>query len=109
MENRYKIQSQRIGDGVGRAVEGKISNGMAGWTGPGYESEGDPWHCELALQQLEPQGFKPLSIPGVEGKDEGDDEEDQLLSSEQATRYRGITARRTYLAADRPDIQLSVK
>ena len=32
-----------------------------------------------------------------------------MLSSEQATRYRGITARLNYLAADRPDIQFSVK
>ena len=32
-----------------------------------------------------------------------------MMSSQQATRYRGITARLNYLAADRPDIQFSVE
>ena len=66
------------------------------WTKAGYEVGAEPRHCELALQQLELRGSKPLSSLGVEGKDEDDKEDDQLLSSEQTTRYRGIGKAQLY-------------
>lgn len=53
--------------------------------------------------------MKPLSTPGVEGKEEEDLEEDTALVGEEATQYRAIAARLNYLSADRPDLQLAAK
>ena len=36
-------------------------------------------------------------------------ENDEALDPTETTRYRGITARANYLAADRPDLMYSVK
>ena len=52
---------------------------------------------------------KPLSTPGVDGKEEDDHEGELPLDPESARRYRGIAARLNYLSADRPDIQYSTK
>ena len=65
LKKKYEIQSQRIGGGAGREVEGKILNRIVRWTKGGYEVEADPRHCELVLQQLELNGAKSLSSPGA--------------------------------------------
>ena len=49
----------------------------------------------------------PVSTPGE--KDEDKEGEQELLSKEEATRYRGNVARANYLAQDRTDIQYAVK
>ena len=74
----------------------------------GYEMEADPRHCELMLKQLDVESLKPLSIPGVEGKDE-DGEDDDEFGKAKASEYRGIAARFNYLAAERPDLQYATK
>ena len=104
----YEIQSQRIGRGKGREVEGKILNRIVRWTDRGYEIEADPRHAELVLQQLKLTLAKPLSSPGVDGGDE-DVDEDVPLVGEKATQYRGIVARINYLSFDRPDLQFATK
>ena len=76
-------------------------NRIVRWTPNGYEMEADPQHCELILKQLDVEGLKPLSTPGVEGKDEEDCEDDNELNKSKASEYRGIAARINYLAADR--------
>ena len=109
LEKQYELQSQRVGVGDGRTIEGKILNRIVRWTANGYEMEADPRHCELVLRQLEVDGLKSLSSPGVEGHDEEDGERDEPLLGEQATIFRGIAARLNYLSADRPDIQYATK
>ena len=109
LEKEYELQTQRIGVGAGRSVEGKILNRIVRWTSKGYEMEADPRHCELVLKQLNIEGQKSLSSPGVEGQDEEDGENDELLKGDQASSFRGITARLNYLSADRPDIQYATK
>ena len=59
---------------------------------------------QMGLEQA-----KPLSTPGVDGREEDDKEEDLPLDPERATKYRGLVARLNYLSADRPDIQYSTK
>ena len=71
--------------------------------------EADPRHCELVLKQLEVEGQKSLSSPGIEGKEEEDGDGDEPLTAEQASNFRGIAARLNYLSADRPDIQYATK
>ena len=105
---QYEIQTQRIGSGVGREPEGKILNRIVRWTKEGYEVEADPRHAELVIQQLNLEGTRSLSSPGVDGADE-DGEDDVALVGENATKYRGIAARINYLSFDRPDVQFATK
>ena len=105
----YEIQTQRLGIGPGRETEVKILNRIVRWTASGLEMEADPRHSELVVKQLGLEGCRPLSSPGIEGKDEEDLETDEPLSDELATKYRGVVARINYLAADRPDIQYATK
>ena len=109
LEDTYKIQTQRVGSGVGRTVEGKILNSIVRWTPSGYEMEAGLRHSEILLKQLDVEGLKPLSTPGVEEKDEEDGEDDNELSKAKASKYCGIAARINYLAADRPDPQYATK
>ena len=54
--------------------------------------------------------MKPIGTPGVEGKEEEEDEErDTKLEGTEATDYRAIAARLNYLSADRPDLQYATK
>ena len=74
---KYEIQTQRIGVGPGRDLEGKILNRIVRWTPNGYELEADPRHAELIVKTLKVESMKPLGTPGVEGKEEDDDEDDK--------------------------------
>ena len=71
-------------------------------------SRNDPRHAELVVEQLgiEDRG---VGTPGVSGVDEEDTEEDVPLEGEDITRYRGVTARCNYPAADRPDCVFTIK
>ena len=71
--------------------------------------EADPCHSEFILKRLDVEGLKPLSTPGVEGKDEEDSEDDNELSKAKASEYHGIAARMNYLAAGWPDLQYATK
>ena len=68
LEDKYKIQTQRVGNGMDRTMEGQILNRIVRWTPSGYAMEADPRHCELLLEQLDVESLKPLSTPGAEGK-----------------------------------------
>ena len=109
LSKQYEIQTQRLGAGTGCDTEVKILNRIVRWTARGIEMEADPRHSELIVKQLELEGCRPISSPGVEGKDEDDLENDTTVSDEMATKYRGVVARINYLAADRPDIQYATK
>ena len=109
LEERFEIKTQRISGKSDHDKEGKILNRVVRWTQSGYEVEADPRHAELVIKQLEASSMKPISTPGVEGKEEEDTEEDFELSGESATNYRAIAARLNYLSTDRPDLQYATK
>ena len=50
-----------------------------------------------------------LSHPGGDKKTIEEEEQSDELQGQEATRFRAVAARSNYLAADRPDIQYSVK
>jgi hypothetical protein len=108
LKKKYEIQSQRIGAKKDEN-ELKILNIIVRKTATGYELEADPRHAELALLQMKLETAKPLSTPGVDGKDEDDREGELPLDPERSKQYRSIVARLNYLSADRPDMQYSVK
>ena len=88
--------------------EGKVLNRIIRCTEAGWEIEADPRHAELVVEQLgiEDEG---VSTPGVSGTDEEDEDGDVSLEGEDITRYRGVTARCNYMAADRPDCVFATK
>ncbi|CAK0853831.1 unnamed protein product [Prorocentrum cordatum] len=78
------------------------------WTSRGdVELEADSRHAFIMAQQLNLwRGSKALSTPGVKAKsvDRG-----RVLEGEEATRYRGLVMRASYLSEDRPDIKYADK
>ena len=109
LEKEFEIQTQRVGKGEGKETEGKILNRIVRWTEEGYELEADPRHIELVVKQLGIEGEKPFATPGVEDTDKEEEVEEDPLTPEEATRYRGIAARINYLSPDRPDVLYATK
>ena len=70
--------------------------------------EADPRHAELVLLQMKMEKAKPVSTPGVDGKDEDDHDGELPLDPDRSKQYRSLAARLNYLSADRPDMQYSV-
>ena len=82
LSKQYEIQTQRLGVGTGCESEVKILNRIVRWTAKGIEMEADPRHSEFIVKQQNLEGCRPLSSPGVEGKDEDDIEEDVELDGD---------------------------
>ena len=80
-------------------------NRIVRWAKEGYELEGGPRHAELVVEQVAPR-----SSPGVDCVEtEKDDPGDIELDLATASAYRRIVAHCNYLAADRPELQLTVE
>ena len=110
LEKAYELKTQRVSSRQGASVEGKVLNRIVRWTKEGYELEGDPRHAELVVEKLGLENATPLSSPGVDTPEpeEGDSNDEELNPSDSST-YRQIAARCNYMAADRPELQFSVK
>ena len=78
------------------------------WTEEGICYECDQRHAEIIVKDMGIKGNKTtVTTPGVNMK--VDDEQDQLLGTEQASKYRRLAARANFIAIDRQDIQFAVK
>ncbi|CAK0838302.1 unnamed protein product [Prorocentrum cordatum] len=92
----------------GLGAEVVCLNRVFRWTSRGdVELEADSRHAFIMMQQLNLwRGSKALSTPGVKAKsvDRG-----RVLEGEEATRYRSLVMRASYLSEDRPDIKYAVK
>ena len=96
-------------DDMREGSEGILLNRVLRCTPTRWEVEVDQRHADLIVQELaleDARGVITLRENEPRRK-EGENEEE--LSPEEATRYRGIAARANYLAADRPDIMYAVK
>ena len=106
LEATFEIKTDLIGlDDNELKTEGKILNRLIRVDSEGWQLEADPRHAELLVEEL--QVDKELSTPGIDERDE--DEEDEFLDPEWSSRYRSLVARANYLAVDRPDIGFAVK
>ena len=84
----------------------RILSRVVEWNDEGIAYEADQRHAEIIEAQLGLRNsVKTLTTPGKREEAEGDDME---LNSEDATKYRALTARAKYLAQDRSDIQFAV-
>ena len=54
--------------------------------------EADPQHAELVLLQMKMEKAKPLSTPGVDGKEEDDQEGELPLDPDRSKQYRSLVA-----------------
>ena len=98
-----------IRDRMREGSEGRLLNRVLRCTPTGWEVEADQRHADLIVQELALENARGVITPGENEPRRKDGENEEELSSEEATRYRGIAARANYLAADRPDVMYAVK
>ena len=109
LEKAYEIKTQHIGCAKGRPREGKVLNRIIRCTEEGFEIEADPRHAELVMEQMQVDGEKCVSTPGVSGVEEDDADDDEELLGAAIKEYRGLAARCNYLGPDRPDALFAIK
>ena len=78
-------------------------------TPTGWEVEADQRDADLRAQELALEDARGVVTPGGNEPRRKEGENEEELSPEEATRYRGIVARAKYLAAHRPDLMHAVK
>ena len=89
--------------------EGRVLNLITRWTEDGWEIEPDQRHADIIVHELGLSDSKPVSTPGETESRQEEGEDQELLDSNLATKYRALAARANYLAGDRTDIMYSVK
>ena len=107
---KYQIKTQLLGPGEGQLKELKILNRIVTWRGEkGLTYEVDPRHVEIVVEQLKLGEAKPVATPGT--REEGTTQQDaqEELNDEEASKYRVLVARCNYLSPDRPDISDAVE
>ncbi len=85
----------------------RILNRIVSWNERGIQYEPDQRHVEIVVKTLGLEKGKSVVTPGA--KDKNTETFDKSLEGAQATLYRSLTMRLSYLAQDRPDIQFSCK
>ena len=88
----------------------RVLSRVVTWTIKGIKYEADQRHVEIILKQLSlEEASKPVSTPGIKQDGPEDPADAEELGKQEATAYRGITARANYVCQDRSDIQFAVK
>ena len=59
LEHKYKIKTERLGQGDGHKPEIRILNKIVRMTSEGVELEADPRHAELVVKDLRLEGQGP--------------------------------------------------
>ena len=109
LQAAYEIQTQKLGLGAGCVPEGKVLNRIVRCDESGWSLEADPRHAEFVIEQLGVGEFVSAAIPGIDGIDEVEREDNVDITGSDATRFCGVVAHCNYLAFDRPDIQFPTK
>ena len=110
LEGKYQVTTQLLGPDKHHQQQLKIFNGIVQWDGTqGVIYEADPRHAELVIDQLQLGHAKSVVTLGT--REEGTTQEDveEKLGDQEATKYWAIVARCNYLAPDRLDIACAVK
>lgn len=85
--------------------ESKILNRVIRATSKGWQSEADPRHAELLIEQMELEKAHSVATPGVEKTSV----DSPTLDMKRTSQFRVMAARANYLSLDRSDIQFAVK
>ena len=109
LKDRFEIKSKMMGLKPGESREERILNRVIRVSENGWEYEADQRHADLIIRETGADKMSTLSHPGGDKKVIEEEEKSDELQGQEATRFRAVAARSNYLAADRPDIQYSVK
>ena len=132
LEKAYKITRTMLGNGNQFDKKTTILNRILEWDDDvGISLSADPRHVQVMLDLLDCKDDKPLRVPiekSVKTESDRDKQIDvlrrkmentinqkvkvdpsQCLDEKQATLYRAVAARATYLTTDRADIGYAVK
>lgn len=103
----YKIKTKTLGPDECDAKEVRVLNRAGQYCRDGLRLEADPRHCELVLREVGVDGKNDATSPGDKEffKKEQTDVSLELLTPEEATRYRGTVARLNYVCPEKPDLQ----
>ena len=109
--SRFTVKDKVIGSrpDLGELAETRILNRIVRHTPEGWEYEADQRHADLIIREL---GLSKAKATRTAGEDEPSwkmAEGDRPLDKSIVTRFRALSARANYLAADRTDIQYAVK
>ena len=109
MKTHFEIKVRAVlGVDVGDDKEAIVLGRTIRWMGWGIESEADPKHRRLLLEEFGLDGAeaKPLETNGSHDADVVDEE---LLAPCEASRFRACVARMNYLGQDSPEMQFPAK
>lgn len=96
------------GEEIKEGSEGRFLNLVLRCTSTGWEVEADQRHADLIEQELAMEEACGVITPGEYEPRRKEGENEEELSEEKATMYRGIVVRANYLGADRHDIMYAV-
>ena len=106
----YECKHQWLGPGEGEEDSERILNRNICWQKVCITYEADSRHVEIATEQLRFTEAKSAVTPGTrEEQKEAHADESELMSPEEASKYRMVVARLNDLSLDRPDIQYACK
>ena len=97
------------GQALQEGTEARLLNRIVRCTAEGWEWEPDQRHADLIIQELQLSGANGVTSPGESDTRDKMEELSEALSASETTRFRALSARANYLAADRPDIMYAVK
>ena len=110
LSDKYELKVDTLGPEKHHKQEVKVLNRILQWGEGGIDYEPDQRHAEVVVRELGLENAKELSTPwSAEESNIEEGEDSKLITGEEATRYRAITARLNYLALDRPDLQYATK
>ena len=110
LEQKYQIKTHVLGLGENQVQQVKIMNRIISWDKTkGLVYEADPRYSEIITEQLKLQDAKPVATPGTKEDGTTQEDKDEQLDAEIASKYRALVARCNYLSTDRPDIAYSVE
>jgi hypothetical protein len=108
LEGKFETKSKIIGPDNKDEKSTRVLNRVITFTDKGIEYEADQRHAEAVIKDMNMMEAKSLATPGTDEPNLSDSK-DKLLNSHYERIYRSIVAKLNYLAADRPDLQFSVK
>jgi len=109
LEEKFEIKTKIVGTRPEDSKEERVLNRVVRVTSRGWEYEADQRHVDVLVKAMKLENAKPVATPCEEEKPWKKEEEDRLLSSEDAREFRSLAARANYLALDRSDIQFATK
>ena len=108
IEKKYDVKVEMLGPDPNTQKQVCILNWCITWGENRIKYEADRRHAEKIVEEMDLVVGKVAVTPGVTEKID-EQMADKAVSKEASRKYRSVTARANYLAADKVDIQYAVK